>query len=69
MPEPEQLYRGDELLTKADFKEEEVRKKLTNLTPSAAPGPDGVWIRILQKLADVLAKPLGVDRYVFTDYL
>ena len=42
MPEPEQLYRGDEPLTEADFKEEDVRKKLTNLKPSAAPGPDGV---------------------------
>ena len=60
MPEPEQLYRGDEPLTEADFKEEDVRKKLTNLKPSAAPGPDGVWTRILQKLADVLAKPLSL---------
>ena len=37
-----------------------VKKKLSNLKPTAAPGPDGVWTRILHKLADVLAKPLSM---------
>ena len=63
MPEPEQLYTGAEPLTEAEFKEEDVKKKLTNLKASAAPGPDGVWTRILHKLADVLAQPLS---FIFT---
>ena len=40
MPEPEQLYTGAEPLTEAEFKEEDVKKKLTNLKASAAPGPE-----------------------------
>ena len=51
---------GKELLTEARFEPDEVKKKLVKLKPSAAPGPDGVWTRILHKMADVLAKPLSL---------
>jgi hypothetical protein len=37
-----------------------VKKKLENLKPSSAPGPDGVWPRVLQKLASSLSIPLAL---------
>ena len=55
MPEPKQIFTGDEPLTETRFETDEVKKKLVKLKPSAAPGPDGVWTRILHKMADVLA--------------
>ena len=60
MPEPEQLFSGEDMLSEANFGHEEVKKKLSNLKLTAAPGPDGVWTRILHKLADFLAKPLSM---------
>jgi ribonuclease P/MRP protein subunit RPP40 len=60
MREPEQLYRGDDLVEDVDFTDEKVKQKLSALKPTAAPGPDGVWTRILHQLADILAKPLAI---------
>ena len=51
MKEPEQLYKGDKLLDEVDFTADKVEKKLSGLKPSAAPGPDGVWTKILHHLA------------------
>ena len=56
MPEPKKLYRRKVPVTEAKFPESEVKKKLKDLKASAAPGPDSVWTRVLQKLANVLAK-------------
>ena len=58
LPTPEQLYEGEEPLADVIFDEKDVKKKLENLKPSSAPGPDGVWPRLLQKLAAVFATPL-----------
>ena len=60
MRDPEQLYMGDNLLKDVEFTAEKVKKKLSHLKPSAAPGPDGVWSRILHKQADILSCPLSM---------
>ena len=43
-----------------EFTAEKVKKKLSALKPTAAPGPDGVWTRILHQLADTLSYPLSL---------
>ena len=58
LPEAEHPFQGQPL-TSVTFSMEKVRKKLRKLKPSAAPGPDKVWTRILHKFADVLAAPLA----------
>ena len=40
------------------FQAGKVKKKLKELRPSAAPGPDRVMTRVLHTMADVLASPL-----------
>ena len=62
LPLPEQLYQGEEPLIDVIFGETDVKKKLENLKPSSAPGPDGVWPRLLQKLAAVFATPLSPNQ-------
>ena len=42
MKEPEQLYMGDRPVEEVGFTGEKVKKKLSALKSSAAPGPDGV---------------------------
>ena len=58
-PEIGQQYQGDEPLINVTFTSEKVREKLTKLKPSAAPGPDKIWAKVLHSLADVLAEPLA----------
>ena len=60
MSDPEQLYMGDDMLEDVSFTREKVKKKLSALKPTAAPGPDGVWTRILHQLADTLSSPLAI---------
>jgi hypothetical protein len=60
LPQPEQLYHGEELFSSVTFDQQTVQKKLENLKPSSTPGPDGVWPRVLQKLASSLAMPLAL---------
>ena len=66
IPVVSQQYKGDEPLEDVPITKEKVRKKLADLKPSSAPGPDKVWARILQKLADELAEPLS---FIFTKLL
>jgi ribonuclease P/MRP protein subunit RPP40 len=66
MPSPEVLYMGDNPLTEVDFTAGKVKKKLSNLKPTSAPGPDRVWARVLHDLSDALAEPLAM---VFTSCL
>ena len=47
MPEVSQQYTGEMPLTDVTISAEKVRKKLAKLKPSAAPGPDKVWARVL----------------------
>ena len=60
MKAPEQLYKGDQPLEDLAFPEEKVKDKLSALKPSAAPGPDGVWSKILHQLADTFSCPLAI---------
>ena len=66
IPEAEKLYRGADPLKDVQITVEKVITKLIKLKPSSAPGPDSMWPRILNKLADVLAKPLAM---IFTRFL
>ena len=63
IPEAEKLYTGDDPLSTVHFTAGKVKKKLENLKPTSAPGPDKVWARVLHDLADALALPLAI---VFT---
>ena len=45
MSDPEQPYMG-----KVEFTEEKLKKRLSALKPTAAPGPNVVWSRILSQL-------------------
>ena len=56
-PEAEQLFRGEDGLKDMQFQAGKVEKKLKQLKPSAAPGPDRVWTRVLHTMAEALAKP------------
>ena len=58
-PEVEQLFRGEDGLKDMQFQAGKVEKKLKQLKPSAAPGPDRVWTRVLHTMAEVLANPLS----------
>ena len=42
MPSPEFLYKGDEPLDTAKMTAGKVKKKLANLKPNSAPGPDNI---------------------------
>ena len=66
MPEVAEQYKGDQPLTDVVITADKVRNKLAGLKPSAAPGPDKVWAKVLHSLADVLAEPLA---YVYTKLL
>ena len=41
------------------FTEKNVYERLKKICPSSAPGPDGVWPRILVIISDIIAKPLA----------
>ena len=60
VPKAEKLYQGEEPLVKVVFTREEVKKKLLELRPDSAPGPDRVWTKVLHRLADTIAAPLAV---------
>ena len=59
MPKVPHQYEGEQPLTDVNITKENFRKKMSGLKPSAAPGPDKVWARVLHSLADVLAEPLA----------
>ena len=56
----EPQYESDEALNNVIFTGEGVMEKLARLKPSAAPGPDKVWAKVLHSLAAVLAEPLAL---------
>ena len=60
VPEAEQLFEGEEPLESIEFSVEAVRKKLQQLRPNSAPGPDRLWPRVLQGLSGVISLPLAI---------
>ena len=60
LPHVEQAFTGDDPLVTVQFSSDEVKKKLLKLRKSAAPGPDMLWPRVLQRMADVLSLPLSL---------
>ena len=62
MPQAEQSFKlgEDQELQDIKFTREKVKAKLSKLKPSSAPGPDKIWPRVLQKLADTLCIPLAI---------
>ena len=59
IPEAEQLFNGDSPLTSVEFTPKLVSEKLKKLNPNSAPGPDGIWTRILHSTADIISVPLA----------
>ena len=66
MPEAEQLLNGDSPLNTVNFTPKTVSEKLKKLNPNSAPGPDGIWTRILHSTADIISEPLA---YIYTKCL
>ena len=60
MPEAEQLFTGESPLISVKFTPSIVLEKLKELKPNAAPGPDGIWTRVIHSMADVICIPLAI---------
>ena len=60
VPAAEQRYCVGGPLESVEITELTVKAKLTKLKPNSAPGPDKLWPRVLQKLAEVIALPLSI---------
>ena len=60
MPEAEQLFTGESLLISVKFTSKLVHEKLKELNPNAAPGPDGLWTRIIHSMANAISAPLAI---------
>ena len=59
MPEAEQLFTGESPLVSVKFTPDKVLEKLKELKLNAAPGPDGIWTKIISSMADVICVPLA----------
>jgi Reverse transcriptase (RNA-dependent DNA polymerase)/Endonuclease-reverse transcriptase len=57
VPEPEQCHTNSKL-EDVQVEEAAVKKKIKQLKPASAPGPDGIGSMLLRELADQVAKPL-----------
>ena len=60
MPEAEQLFTGETPLISVKFTPNKVLEKLKELKPNAAPGPDGIWTKIISSMAEVICGPLAL---------
>ena len=60
LPVPKKMYHGNNPLNRVEFSEELVKEKLVKLKLYSAPGPDGLWPRVIHNLADVLSIPLAI---------
>ena len=58
MLSPEKLYERDKPLNWVHITAGKVEKELAAIKPTAATGPDKIWLRVLHDLADVLAEPV-----------
>ena len=60
LPQAEDLCKEGEALETVEFTAEKVEKKLKELKPTAAPGPDKIWARVAHDLATELSIPLAM---------
>ena len=60
LPQAEDLCKESEALETVEFTAEKVEKKLKELKPTAAPGPDKIWARVAHDLATELSIPLAM---------
>ena len=60
LPEAEKIFTGNNPLVSVQFTPEIVLKKLKKLNPDSAPGPDGIWTRVIHTMADVICGPLSI---------
>ena len=58
IPEAVDVYEGADTLEEVVITREKVKKKLVNLKPKSAPGPDKISPAVLHSLADILCVPL-----------
>ena len=54
------MARKNTALSTVKFTSEAVLKKLQKLNPNSAPGPDGLWTRVICSMADVICVPLAI---------
>ena len=66
IPDAEQLFQLGDPLEIIQFSEDKVKKKLEQLRPNSAPGPDKLWPRVLCSLSSVISFPLTI---IFTKCL
>ena len=59
IPEAVDVYEGSDILEEVDITRDKVKKKLLNLKPKSAPGPDKISPAVLHSMADVLCVPLA----------
>ena len=57
IPEIRPKNEGRDPLNEVKFTEKNVYERLKKIRPSSAPGPDGIWPRLLVILADKIAEP------------
>lgn len=55
-----QLFTGESPLVSVQFTPKKVLEKLKELNPNAAPGPDGIWTKIIYSMAEVICVPLAL---------
>ena len=60
IPQAENLCKDGDELESVEFTAEKVEKKLKQLRPTAAPGPDKIWARVAHDLASELSIPLAM---------
>ena len=60
LPQPRRMFQGNDVLKDTQFTEDIIGAKLQKLKPTSAPGPDKLWPRILNQLADSISVPLAI---------
>ena len=60
LPAVEQLYMGENPLSTVHFNRDDIKKKLLKLKKTAAPGPDNLWPKVLQSMAEEISTPLSM---------
>ena len=60
MPQCETFYKGNDPLCTVHFTSEEVKTTLDKTRADSAPGPDGIYPRVLKECKEDIAEPLAI---------